>query len=60
MTRFIIINEVSGAELGIYKADSRQEALDLMAQDAGYPSYQDCLAAVPSSGITASEFPATI
>lgn len=60
MARFIIINEDSGTELGVYEADSREDALDLMAQDAGYESYRECLEAAPTAGIVASELPAPI
>jgi hypothetical protein len=42
-----ITNRVSGAELGTYEADSEEEALDLLAQDAGYADDAAMCAAVP-------------
>lgn len=38
---FRISNKVSGAELGIYVAETADEALEAMAREAGYESYQD-------------------
>ncbi len=37
--KYQITNTLSGAELGIYEADSEDAALDAMARDAGYADY---------------------
>ncbi len=39
--RYAIENTISGLVIGIYEADSEEEALDKMAQDAGYRDYYD-------------------
>jgi len=39
MSRYEISNRHSGQVLGTYSADDYRAALDLMARDAGYPSY---------------------
>lgn len=39
MMRYQITNPRTGVELGTYEAESKQEALDMMAEDAGYSSY---------------------
>ncbi|WP_353268583.1 hypothetical protein [Gemmatimonas sp.] len=44
MTRFQIENTQSGTILGQYDADTEAQALDLMAQDAGYRDYADACA----------------
>lgn len=36
MTRWEIVNRVSGLKLGVYPGDTAAEALDAMARDAGY------------------------
>ncbi len=36
-----IENAISGLTIGIYEAESEDEALDKMAQDAGYKDYDD-------------------
>jgi len=39
MDRYEISNQHSGLTLGIYDGESEREALDVMAWDAGYASY---------------------
>ncbi len=39
MTRYQIENTASGIILGVYEANSENEALDAMARDAGYEDY---------------------
>lgn len=39
MTRYLISNRSSGAELGVYEGETEAEALDAMARDAGYDSF---------------------
>ncbi len=36
---FLITNAISGQSLGVYKAATECEALDLMAQDCGYADW---------------------
>jgi len=50
MATFTITNKVSGADLGTYTASSAAEALDLMAQDAGYESQAAALAVTGGDG----------
>jgi len=38
---YAIENTISGLILGVYKAESEEEALDMMARDAGYKDYDD-------------------
>jgi hypothetical protein len=40
MTKYQIVNTVSGTDLGIYEAKSEDEALDEMAIAAGYRDYE--------------------
>lgn len=49
MTKYSISNQTSGADLGIYEADSPEAALDIMARDAGYKDYADCCSVVGGS-----------
>lgn len=37
--KFEIANRNSGFVLGIYEGETKQDALDAMARDAGYSSY---------------------
>ena len=46
MPKYRIINTSTGAVIGEYSADSSGEALDLIAKDAGYRSYDDACEAV--------------
>lgn len=47
MSRFEISNTKSGIHLGIYSAPDAQAALEAMARDAGYASYELACAAAP-------------
>lgn len=47
MTRYTITNTLSGAVLGQYEAASKAEALDRMAQDAGYADYAEACVVAP-------------
>ena len=49
---YCIHNRQSGQHLGDYQAESTIQALDLMAQDAGYKNYEDLLKQVPDASIT--------
>jgi hypothetical protein len=46
--RYAIENTRSGQVLGIYEAPSPAAALDAMAQEAGYASYDDLQDQVPA------------
>lgn len=48
MAHWKIQNTISGAVLGIYEADSKQAALEKMAQKAGYASYAALEEEIPS------------
>jgi hypothetical protein len=41
MTKWKIENASTGVVLGVYEGATANDALDLMAQDAGYEDYQD-------------------
>ena len=49
--RYEISNGASGASLGIYPGATEAEALDAMAQDAGYNTYTEALAVAPGDEI---------
>ena len=51
MNTYTIHNRQSGQHLGDYQADTTIQALDLMAQDAGYKDYEDLLEQVPDASI---------
>ena len=48
--KHLVQNEKSGTIIGVYRTESRTEALDLMAQDAGYDSYEQCLHTLQEAG----------
>ena len=50
MKNFRIYNTESGVELGIYSADTEEEALDVMAIDAGYVGFKESCEVVGSDG----------
>lgn len=41
MTAYTIENAISGVLLGTYNAESSEDALNIMARDAGYESFAD-------------------
>jgi hypothetical protein len=41
MKQYKITNQTSGECLGIYEGETRDDALDALARDAGYPQYCD-------------------
>lgn len=49
MKKFQIENTKSGLLLGVYEADTKDEALDLLAQDAGYADYEELNEEVPAA-----------
>jgi len=44
MKKFEIVQTTSGVILGIYEGETAEQALDAMAQDAGYSTYEESLA----------------
>lgn len=42
MAIFNITSAASGADLGNYSGETKADALDAMARDAGYSSYAEC------------------
>ncbi|MHB8180083.1 MAG: hypothetical protein ACYDDR_04570 [Acidithiobacillus ferrivorans] len=46
--KYQIENTHSGVVLGVYDAETPAQALDLMAQDAGYKDYADAQKVVPA------------
>jgi len=48
--RYRITNTHSGGNLGVYEADSKQEALDAMSRDAGYADQAEACEALGSYG----------
>jgi len=59
MTHFTISNKNSGTIFGTYEAASADEALEIMAREAGYSSYGDLEETAPSGGRIVVE-PATL
>lgn len=53
MTKYSISNRDSGMDLGVYEAESADEALDAMARDAGYRDYRDACSITLSNATTA-------
>lgn len=49
LNTYRITNQSSCAWLGDYEAESEEQALDMMAQDAGYRDYAHCQAEVPDN-----------
>lgn len=47
MTHFTISNTISGAHLGIYQGDTKAQALDALANDAGYEDHAAACRAAP-------------
>lgn len=47
MTRYRIANTIGGVVLGVYEATSPEEALDVMARDAGYADHAAACAVAP-------------
>lgn len=41
MATYNICNKCSGVDLGDYEGETRAQALDAMARDAGYEDYED-------------------
>jgi len=52
MFKYQITNLDSGADLGTYLADDESQALDVMAQEAGYTDYANAISAVGSSNLS--------
>ena len=50
MPRYRIINAAAGTVLGEYNADSAEEALDMLAQDAGYRDYEYARSVIAATG----------
>jgi hypothetical protein len=48
MPRFIIHNTISGHCFGLYDAESKENALDVLARDAGYDDYADMNSVTPA------------
>lgn len=49
-SRYLVTNTVSGVILGVYRANSKDDALDAMARDAGYANQADALDVIGSDG----------
>ena len=47
MPRFRLENPWSGVMLGVYEAETKEQALDLLAQDAGYANNAEVESALP-------------
>ena len=55
MKTYKITNTASGIEMGTYKGESEQDALDAMARDAGYADYEDAQRVAPCDTIQVTE-----
>jgi len=55
MKKFQIENTKSSVILGVYEAETKDQALDMMAQDAGYASYADLQDEVPENDLLVTE-----
>jgi hypothetical protein len=55
MTQFKIVNRIGGTDLGTYEADTKEEALDAMARDAGYADYSAIPVEAHSGGVEVIE-----
>jgi len=47
MKNFEVINTISGSNLGTFEAEDKTDALDVMAQDAGYDSHAEACEVAP-------------
>lgn len=50
MKKYRIVNTAAGTVLGEYNADSADEALDMLAQDAGYRDYSYARSIMAATG----------
>jgi len=50
MAKFTISNGNSGLVFGVYEAASADEALEIMAREAGYSSYEELEETAPGKG----------
>ena len=55
MKSFEIVNTTSGYTLGIWEAESAEDALDMYASDAGYESFEDACKVASGDDIEARE-----
>ena len=55
MKKFEIENTTSGFSLGIFEANSEEQALEIMAKEAGYNSYAEACEVAPGDDIVVTE-----